>query len=259
MYIISKHRDYYDTALGAGGIDKTLVYERKKEAFKFPVFLEDYLPTNMRRHSDDFEYLEHWRGTKKEPNYRFIIVGFCGKTYVAAQLAWEEKKNPHVLTSEKKTEIIYGEDIIEFFGKKKSPRGGYLWGLKNKDIKANITNLINKYHGQENFLNEIFRKEKVPYFAMELVSKNRWTTHKKDTLVGQLNPVLKDLEFYRVFDPYQAFQEVSMFIGGVLGVGERDTIEISDEHKRASRGFTDMSFKRREHQAKPRRNKKKKK
>ena len=57
-----------------------------------------------------------------------------------------------------------------------------------------------------------------------------------------INPKLQDEEFYRVFDPFMAYQELSMYISGVLGVGERPTVDISDIDMAAKKGFDNKSF-----------------
>lgn len=57
------------------------------------------------------------------------------------------------------------------------------------------------------------------------------------------NPLLKHLGFAKVKDPFTAYQEISMYISGVIGVGEPDTIEVSDECKRDAKGFDEWSFK----------------
>ena len=57
------------------------------------------------------------------------------------------------------------------------------------------------------------------------------------------NPVLKDFQFFRAVSTYQAFQEISMYISGVIGVGEKNTVTISDKDMRDAKGFDDWSFK----------------
>jgi len=56
---------------------------------------------------------------------------------------------------------------------------------------------------------------------------------------------------------YMAYQEIAMYISGVLGIGEPDTLEISDEDMRDEKGFFDMSFKKDAGVTKPRRRGKK--
>lgn len=48
---------------------------------------------------------------------------------------------------------------------------------------------------------------------------------------------LKDIEFYRVFDPWSAWQEISMFVGGVLPAQGREMVTISDKVRLEKHGF----------------------
>ena len=59
-----------------------------------------------------------------------------------------------------------------------------------------------------------------------------------------INPNLKNYEFYKIFDTFQAFQEIQMFLGGVLGAGEKNIIEVEDKYKIAGHGFNKWSFRR---------------
>jgi hypothetical protein len=49
------------------------------------------------------------------------------------------------------------------------------------------------------------------------------------------------LEFYRVFDPYQAYQEVAMWLSN-QAVPIKPIPEMSDEIKAESKGFNKFSF-----------------
>ena len=53
---------------------------------------------------------------------------------------------------------------------------------------------------------------------------------------------LKDVSFYKVWDPYQAYQELDMYISGVLGQQEKETINISDKDRIYQHGFDSYSF-----------------
>jgi len=54
---------------------------------------------------------------------------------------------------------------------------------------------------------------------------------------------LDDLEFYRVVDPYTAFQEIQMYLSGVLGFNNPVIPEMDDETMRDIKGFDKVSFK----------------
>jgi hypothetical protein len=84
MLIVSKFHDYYDTAIGFDGVDKTCVYNRvpkveiSKEVSKiFEIKMNSWRdgPYQYKVYSS-----EHKMGSINEiiP----FVVGFCGKTYV---------------------------------------------------------------------------------------------------------------------------------------------------------------------------------
>lgn len=57
------------------------------------------------------------------------------------------------------------------------------------------------------------------------------------------NDTLKDLDFVKVLDPVQAFQELSMWVGGVLPKPGNPTVQITDDRvKLAKHGMDKWSF-----------------
>jgi hypothetical protein len=52
-----------------------------------------------------------------------------------------------------------------------------------------------------------------------------------------LNFSLKEYEFYKVFDPYSAYQELCMFVDGSLAYPGNIPIEIDDKYKITGKGF----------------------
>jgi len=56
-----------------------------------------------------------------------------------------------------------------------------------------------------------------------------------------VNPELHALQFYRVFTPEQAYQELDMFLGG-LAAPERNTVVIEDKYRIPQHGFDAQSF-----------------
>ena len=63
-----------------------------------------------------------------------------------------------------------------------------------------------------------------------------------DKSILQINPPLKDIQFYRLFGAAEAFQELDMFWGGVLAPESNPTIGISDKDRIAQHGFDARSF-----------------
>lgn len=52
-----------------------------------------------------------------------------------------------------------------------------------------------------------------------------------------LNPRLADYDFFKVLDPYQCFQELSMWVGGVLPGRDAMTAKVSDADRFVEHGF----------------------
>ena len=82
-----------------------------------------------------------------------------------------------------------------------------------------------------------FIDNKMPVFVAE--AQNR-----TDSCLVHL-PELKKYEFYKAVDSYSAFQELSMYISGVLGTGNPAMIHIDDKYRIAGHGFDRFSFKHR--------------
>jgi hypothetical protein len=236
MYIISKHKDYYDGVVGTMGVDKTIVYDREILEFEkneIPKLFNEKTSfwkdrkkpsfTNIGYHSIKKEY------RKKYDDNAFFIVGFCGKLYVGWKL-YKEIQHPDIITANKLiTTITYDFELIKTL-------------LEPHSFHVNLEDSYN-YTKTFNAL-DIFRELKVPIFIYDndfnRTSIGRYynRTNPKFTL----NANLAEYEFYKVFNSFQAFQEVSMFMGGVLGRGEKEIVEVGDKYKIAQHGFDKWSF-----------------
>ena len=240
MYIISKNHDYYDSAL-AGGVDKTIVYERKEVDRILP--LVDKLGR-----SSPLSY------------FNPITIGFCGKVYHGLQVdptvetRWRTPKM--IAESRKKVkslekhegrvfwdmESLLSEDFFKKQYEKKLDTEErvrrYLrpWSGKSMTLRQELEHFFNT--DDRDKFEDIFTEQKVVVFRA-----TNWTRDDPFNAVGskdfvlQINPILKDFEFYKVFDPYTAMQEIMMYIGGVLGSPNRPMIEISDKDILEGKGF----------------------
>jgi hypothetical protein len=231
MYIISKNKDYYDGVVGSVGLDKTLVYEREF------VEIEDYL-----EFPNEFRNNQPWKRNKnnhflnlnsfsirKESKYRAsdsFIIGFCGKLYLGWKFHWEEKELQEYggWYDMMKTDIIYGYENAKEH-------------LNEISWKSNLADDV-KYVLDYDPMN-LFREFKTPVFLYDSyynrTSIGNYWHHNKPRFI--INPCLKEWEFYKVVDAFTAFQEISMFIGGVLGIGEKEIIEVEDKYKITQHGF----------------------
>lgn len=252
MHIISDFQDYYDIGLSLG-IDKALTFVRKTEYSNGEALIPNLkAKTGWRKPSwrdlvcskvlgipSDFNSPVFGVGwaTPNSSDLEAFFVGFCGKFYPL--LRYRTKFGPDIETE---YDYLYSEsDVIEALDK--SPfnhtryRGrvghGYFTSHGKTDFELALM-FIRKGPIEKI---EPFVELKAPILLLKLT-----TTSSFDSPL-EINPVLKELKFFRCIDPYMAFQEVSMFIGGVLGVGEPDTLQISDTDMRDAKGFDERSFK----------------
>jgi hypothetical protein len=63
---------------------------------------------------------------------------------------------------------------------------------------------------------------------------------------------LRPFEFQRIVDPYTAFQELSMYIGGILGNLNPKVPDVSNEDLIVAKGFDKWSFRKESTKSRPR-------
>ncbi|MCP4392669.1 MAG: hypothetical protein GY804_00085 [Alphaproteobacteria bacterium] len=240
MHIISKFKDYYDIGLSEGH-DKTIVYKRFTEEETHQI--SRFRPKNTKpvRFEKETTVMMHSLGF----DYQWIVVGFCGKIFQCLKLErgfviHDGKKNvnkiktfccykPEHVTKVFRTHATK-EELKSFLSK---PRSVWRESLRLSSVQNRFYNWNNDRHS------DVFIKMNTPIFVVDRVE----TKFRHDLIRIRSNVMLDYYQFYQVFCPYTTFQEISMFISGVLGMGEPDMIEISDECKRDSKGFNEKSFK----------------
>ncbi len=228
MLIVSKFHDYYDTSMGMHGIDKSIVYKRHIKEFKyeysgrgdwdkkFSIF--DKFGSN--HNLNIMTYSENDLGI-------FFVVGFCGKLYLGYK--YEYKVNCQ-FGEKTKYNFYYGEEILNFFDsyyKKKYKKISLYEKRRLKSKRLDVANYINEIHKIDYI--DPFRHHNVPIFV-----------EVGHTLI--LNDKLLNWNFGDMFKSYTAFQEIQMFLSGVLGSKEKDLIEIDDKYKIVQHGMNKWSF-----------------
>lgn len=228
MLIISKFHDFYDHVSKAG-VDKHVVLQRKQELVDIPSGLK-FRPMDLAHVAS----VRNERGRFLEGRvYVLDWVYFCGKAYPGIRsyfLKGEEKSDFQQHTK---------EDL-----ESKIPLNSRYY---KSDWRSGLTpqqELSQALQGKNEIPAEVFQNLKVPYFGFnEIVdTSGRWI-HRKNKLL--VYPNLKDYTSFLKMDAYTVYQEIEMYCSGVLGVGEPETIEVSDISKRDSKGFDEFSFKHR--------------
>ena len=243
MYIISKYKDYYDGVVGTVGVDKTIVYER------FPKGLgDDELPVPFKfKRRRSFTERNPFRDLSFTPikkyNYDKIhsfIVGFCGKLYIGWRLHYKVKEYDYVLRNwvdVDKYDIVYGYDNVKKFVKER--------------LYSNRRNIDDVKQILDYDPIEVFRELNAPIFVFNH-SRDGMVTVEDCNKLFVVNPILKEYGFFKAVDAFTAFTELQMFIGGVLGIGEKEIIEVEDKYKISQHGFDKHSFRKEPGQKKKR-------
>lgn len=248
MLILSKHKDYYDTAIGYGGIDKSIVYDRKTTIVtEQPVKLSSWRQRVMIERRTIWDTLRRRQAHDKKEPWQYIpfIFGFCGKTYVGYYIAWLDRKCDITYQL-----ITFDQDevhrILVTEREKDKPE------RRRVDYKrewANtVSTLYDVYHKKADL--SLFVKYRVPAYVIDfgtpLTSNEKYLdaeiSHYQAESALILNPVLKDYELNTVFDAFTAHQEIEMFLGGVLGRPEKEVDEVPDKYRLAQHGFDKWSF-----------------
>lgn len=233
MRIISNFRDYYDV-VQAQGQDRTLVYMRNKIVDKKPKFS---LPLWYDYGSSTID------GDGTVLDASSVMVGFCGKVYPVFRFHlfnhWNRDKMDIVKFCFNLEDIdnfvlehFKEKDYEGYFATKKLyGKTAYRWRSSTQQAYKVF---FEKCAEAKDKHGDVFAKLHCPIFVM--ARENRG-----DSAIVTYNASLREHEFYRVFDPYQAFQEISMFLGA-MAEPRKPIPPISDEVMAEVKGFDKWSF-----------------
>jgi len=277
MRIISKFRDYYDS-VQAHGVDLSLVYLRKvtrygvNEGDTLRKIYTDLTAQGELHGEVDVEtpgmdlFWEPqencWRAELegREDSFHFsvniLVVGVCGKIRPCLRFRYGNKAryscslDDFDATVDFAYNVQQADKIVDKFPKRL--RTLYYAKLSKKEQRK-------RKHRKDGDIYELHREEFEAFFNKRLPrDDSRLFQHFKSPIITlrrmdgpygrgclalHVNDALRKVGYMKVADPYEVYQEISQYIGGVLGVGEPDTLEISDEDMRDEKGFFDMSFK----------------
>lgn len=216
MKIYSKFKDYYDVGLQYG-IDPNCKYVRTTETFYYGDEKWDIINKMLRTH-----YQFNWY---EKLLYQHFIL-FCGKIYFCAEF-YDGPPMKHtsifVYNYEsllKYCEVYNNTTLLNRVTKERHSK----WSISAKDSFSQFPS--NK-------------KDKLIQFSIDIGSPIMMYTADKyiDKSTAILNPCLKDVGFFKAVDPVTAFQELSMFISGVMGGQAPPMVQISDKVRLEKHGF----------------------
>lgn len=231
MRIISKFHDYYDAALGYG-VDNSCVYIRKTEELKGKYNVNDQDPRRiliLQAIEDAFQKLN---GRLPE-RFRYVAVGFCGKIYIG--LAYDcmddnskmPAENPRDWRKTYPTNFAWALDDIDATWHDKPLRersyfGGYYANDLRDWFKRNENNLVHE--------------------CVDLFAENHIVCFGYDRNDVFIDPRLTDYKFQRRLDAFTTFQEINMFVAGVLAQTDNVPDLTTDADRIVAKGFNERSF-----------------
>jgi len=241
MKILSNFKDYYDIGLSYG-IDENILYIRKKEFIDKSnndiKNIMSYIPNRIPYGG----YISRTCSTMDIQFNSYDVISFCGKLFPVINMSYVEdesiEKNcyniNHMDRFIKKHNFKFYKDT--WIQREKN----YHWG-KNKTTYRCMRENFEKYYNSfldinESMLFKFHHELDCPIFIVGNVHvPDDCTVNNKRGITK--NPCLKDFNFAKEMDPYTAFQELSMFISGVLGGQTPKMIEIDDKTRLEKHGF----------------------
>lgn len=229
MRIISKFKDYYDTVQIYGVDNKTTFIRKTSDPISSKTL--DILASDFDWPGKSTFRKIPWNATNVTLiPHDYLLLFFCGAVYPI--VVYQEILNN---TNIKLTycydinaidTLMIKHKVEKYFEKEKYI--SWFIDLRRKNKIKELFNIpINK-----NKVVTLHHKIESPYFIFSLYDS---------TII--INPILKNLQFFRIIDAFKAYQEIYMFISGILGGKSPKIIEVSDEIRKYKHGFDKWSFK----------------
>jgi len=222
MRIKSTFHDFYDCVQGQGQ-DLSLLYLRQPRVVRLQEPLFPFI-TKMR----------HWRRT--DLIRTCYVIGFCGKIYSVLGV-----QNPSVYATPRP--LCYTLDEVDAFVQRTfkaklaeryftDARRNYWREAWHYTRRSTLDAFFNESLAHRDKYEYIFRDNHCPIFVYR---------ETRDEYVLTYNGCLRDVQFYRCIEPFTAFQEVQMFLGG-MAFPNKPIPKVSDKIMAAAKGFDKWSF-----------------
>ena len=216
-------KDYYDNAL-AYGRDESIVFVRSKSDLRTDGEMHDHAISGNRAVLKGVTYI-----------FERIIVYFCGKVYHGIRTKTSSYTRDFPTWKEDVTffwnidnfkEWLVNTKIPQFKATAENKRDRYIY---TTNYKEKTTWMIeNKIVVAVRFPEVIGMSTNKTYDWRPDFDSQHWKVNSDN---------LKSVQFYKVFDAYTAFQEISMWIGGVLALPANPMVEIDDKIRIEKHGF----------------------
>jgi len=231
--IISPFRDYYDS-VQAVGQDQSLLYLRRPHEEKWKETPFPFTDALRRNYFCDNLLRDCY------------IVGFCGTIRPVLRL-----QHPSPSRTDIKPVLCYTLDDVDsfiratfktpaverYFSKRRRNYWSETWRHLQHD---QFDTFFQEAEARRNQYKHLFQGSRCPVFICQTGRE----------CIITYNGCLKDVEFYRCVDPFTAFQEIQMFLGG-LAAPEKPIPRTDDKTLAEAKGFNKWSFRKEPRNAHP--------
>lgn len=238
MKIYSKFKDYYDIALKYGE-QSDIVFNRQTQDVSVNKFPEKKLTALESVAIDVFKKLQEISRYNfyidKKFTFSPMMVVFCGKLYPGVHVRNLTQNTIAPVYDGCFYDIDGLQAHIGKFGCHISDikEEGFKWYGRQLKEKNRIENFFS-FSGDESLASKLIEQKIITAVATHYYnSRGEHFT---------INLPLSEVDFFRKFDPWQAHQELSMYIGGVLAPESKPMVVIEDKYKVIEHGFDQMSF-----------------
>lgn len=231
MRILSKTKDYYDSA-ATFGIDKSCIYKREQTNTVFKS--TSSRPVNW-PHSEEYKPKKQNGSTY---NAKKFVIGFCGQLYPVVKITKTTQLYP-TTTVNVDSYFYSASEVAEFLEEEEIGSGknskwkSYYWRA-SKDYPISNPDAMKLFFDPETHkdLNKIFVEKHAPVFI--------YGRYIGETSEIQLvtNPLLLPYKFAKIKDAHTAFQDIFMYLSGVLGQTPMQEEKMSDKVLADSKGHS---------------------
>lgn len=224
MRIISNYKDYYDSLQD---YSDTIIWNRQY----YSVIERDIEFKSIWKKIDLSYYYNKYSSKEKKNNYTHkipVILGYCGN-YFKYIIKLESFTDSSFIFSDDFFNIIINKETYDLLDVtlENDIKKYFYKSFYNLDISfLTSENLFNRYNSPLLLL--------CPLFLQEEKDKSLFRIF--------INPSLKKLGFSKKKNIQQVYQELDMFVSGVL-TNKEDRPELSEKHRQGSR-FDKYSFRR---------------
>lgn len=221
MRIISNFKDYYDKIQSFGQDDLRYIRHPKEVDDVYFLFNDNS---------------SHWGKGRGCPFYKMVKIGFCGKVYTGFKF-FNENQEPI-------TKFLYGLDkIVELYRI-------YGWKFEYKTNLWNQNSLYCNYikteeGNQTELYLKYFEQHRCPIIVVDRTEtikiEDKPSSGTKTTEIATLNARLNQYDFQQVFGPYDAYQEIFMFMSN-MAFPNKPIPKIDDITMAGAKGFNKYSF-----------------